>query len=70
LVDLLARAVPADELLSFRLSADKQRQLDHLLERNRAESLSEAESAELDAFEQLEHVVRLVKARVRGKQSS
>lgn len=67
LVELLARSASADDLLSFRLSAEKQRRLDDLLARNRAGSLAPAESAELDAFEQFEHVVRLLKARVRGK---
>lgn len=68
LVGLLVRNTPADDLMAFQLSAEKQQRLDDLLERNRAGTLSPAESAELDTFEQMEHVVRLLKARVRGKQ--
>lgn len=68
LVDLLARNAKADEVLSFHLSNAKQRRLDDLLAKNLAGTLSPAESAELDAFEQFEHVVRLLKARVREKQ--
>jgi hypothetical protein len=58
-----------DRLLSFRLSAEKQTRLDDLLERNRQGTLTETESAELDAFELLEHIVRLVKARLLQKQA-
>lgn len=68
LVELLAKTADADEVLAFQLSGDKQRRLDNLLEKNRDGSLSPQESAELDAFEQFEHVVRLLKARVREKQ--
>lgn len=68
LVDLLAESAAADKLLAFRLSKDKQRRLDELLSKNREGTLSVDESAELDAFEQFEHVVRLLKARVRERQ--
>jgi hypothetical protein len=67
LVDLLARSAPPDDLIAFQLSPGKQRRLDDLLERNRAGMLTPAETVELDSFEQFEHVVRLLKARVRGK---
>jgi hypothetical protein len=69
LVDLLAKSVPIEELLEFQLSSEKQQRLDHLLDRNRDGSLTADESAELDSFEQFEYLVRLLKARVRGKQS-
>ncbi len=68
LVELLAKSADADEVLSFQLSNEKQRRLDSLLDKNRDGTLSAQESAELDAFEQFEHVVRLLKARVREKQ--
>jgi hypothetical protein len=55
-------------VLSFQLSNEKQQRLDSLLDKNRDGTLSPQESAELDAFEQFEHVVRLLKARVREKQ--
>lgn len=69
LVELLANSANADEVLSFQLSNEKQRRLDSLLDKNRDGTLSPQESAELDAFEQFEHVVRLLKARVREKQA-
>jgi hypothetical protein len=68
LVDLLARSAGVSELLDFKLSAAKQRRLDDLLAKNRGGTLTSTESAELDAYEQFEHLVRLVKARVRGRQ--
>ena len=68
LIELLAKRAVPDELLAFQLSGGKQRRLDDLLGKNREGSLTAAESAELDAFEQFEHVVRLLKARVRGQQ--
>ncbi len=68
LVDLLAKHAKVDEVLSFHLSDEKQRRLDDLLSKNREGTLKPHESAELDAFEQFEHVVRLLKARVRENQ--
>lgn len=65
LVDLLARNAKADDVLSFHLSDEKQQRLDDLLSKNRQGTLAPDESAELDSFEQFEHVVRLLKARMR-----
>jgi hypothetical protein len=67
-IEMLAKSAKPDEVLSFQLSAEKQHRLDDLLAKNREGTLSPLESAELDAFEQFEHVVRLLKARVREKQ--
>jgi hypothetical protein len=68
LVDLLADTVDANRLLSFRLSSKKQARLDDLLEKNRQGALTGEESAELDAFEHFEHLVRILKARLLQKQ--
>jgi len=68
LLELLARSADADEVLSFQLSSEKQSRLDQLLDKNREGTLSPRESAELDSFEQFEHIVRLLKARLREKQ--
>jgi hypothetical protein len=68
LVELLAKSADAEEVLSFQLSKEKQRRQDNLLSKNRDGTISPQESAELDAFEQFEHVIRLLKARVREKQ--
>lgn len=68
LVDLLAANADRERLLSFRLSSAKQNRLDGLLEKNRDGTLTKEETAELDAFEHFEHLVRLLKARVVGQQ--
>ena len=68
LVDLLAESAPPDKLLKFQLSNVNQQRLDDLLAKNRDGTLTSRETAELDAFEQFEHVVRLLKARVRARQ--
>lgn len=70
LVDLLAESADAPRLLAFRLSDKKQARLDELLEKNREGALTDEESAELDAYERFEHVVRLLKARVLQKRGS
>jgi hypothetical protein len=65
---LVEHAAP-DELAGFQLSAKRQKQLNELLAKNRDGKLTTAESVELDTFEQFEHVIRLLKARVRANQS-
>ncbi len=69
LLDLLVESVDADRLLTFRLRPDRQARLDDLLERNRDGLLTAVERDELGEFERLEHVGRMLKARLRQKQS-
>ena len=69
LLDLLVESVDVDRLLTFRLRPDRQARLDDLLQRNRDGSLTAAERDELGEFERLEHVGRMLKARLRQKQS-
>jgi hypothetical protein len=70
LLNLLAESADAQRVLTFRLSDEKQARLDELLEKNREGTLTDDESAELDAYERFEHVVRLLKARVLQKRGS
>ena len=65
LLDLFAESADAERLLAFRLPPDKQSRLDGLLQKNRDGLLTEAERGELDEFERLEHLGRLLKARLR-----
>ena len=58
---------PIVRLSSFRISKEKQSRLDAMLAKNRLGTLTEDESAELDAFEHFEHLVRLLKARLLKK---
>jgi hypothetical protein len=64
LVDLLAESPDPKRVLAFRLSDERQRRLDDLLEKNREGTLTDTEAEELAAFERFEHVVRLLKARL------
>jgi hypothetical protein len=52
------------EILKFRLDSEAQSRLNQLLEKNRNGVISPEEISELETFEQFEHVVRLLKARV------
>ena len=55
LVELLAASAKPEQVLAFQMSDEKQLRLDDLLSKNRDQTLSPQESAELDAFEQFEH---------------
>ena len=70
LLDLLADGADVQRVLAFRLSSFQQERLDILLEKNREGTLTAEETAELDAFERFEHLVRLLKARVLQKQGA
>ena len=70
LLDLFAGTANADRLRNFRLSSQKQSRLDLLLQKNRDGELSAADRAELDEFERLEHLGRMLKARLRRKNGS
>ena len=63
LLDVLV-AGDAQRVLSFKLPATKQDRLSVLLEKNREGTITSSEQAELDTFEQFEHLVRLLKARL------
>jgi hypothetical protein len=67
LLDLLAGAVDQNQLLAFELPANKQTRLEELLQKNRDGSLSPTELGELEEFERLEHLGRMLKARLRQK---
>jgi hypothetical protein len=70
LIDLLADSADAKRIMSFRLSPGKQARLDDLLARNRHGTLTSDEEAELDAFERIEHLVRLLKARLLARRGT
>lgn len=62
IVDLFARTSSA-EVLAFRPSIESQERVRYLLERNNDGELTKDETAELERFGDLEHVMRLLKAR-------
>jgi len=61
----LASAPTHEEILAFRPSESTQARIRKLLEINKAGQLSAEEHAELDEFEQVEHLVRMLKLHTR-----
>jgi hypothetical protein len=59
---LVARPTPQD-IITFKVSPEAQNRLRSLLDKNREGSLTQSEVAELDVYEQLEHLMILMKAR-------
>jgi len=59
---LIARPTP-QEIITFKVSAEAQERLRTLLDKNREGTLTEAEATELDLYEQLEHLMILLKAK-------
>lgn len=70
LLELLAEGASPERLMDFRLPDAAQKRLDELLEKNRTEQIDDADRAELNSYEQLEHVVRLLKAKLFARQQS
>ncbi|HYM00017.1 MAG TPA: hypothetical protein VEZ90_13770 [Blastocatellia bacterium] len=63
IVDMFARGTPPAKVLAFRPSRKAQERVQYLLERNKSGQLTEEESAELERFSELEHLMQLVKVR-------
>ena len=59
---LLTRPTP-QEIVAFKVSEAAQSRLRALLDKNREEGLTEAETGELDLYEQLDQVMALLKAK-------
>ncbi|PSN20819.1 hypothetical protein C7271_00380 [filamentous cyanobacterium CCP5] len=62
-LDFLVTRPTSQDIIAFKVSPAAQNRLSSLLDKNREGSLSESEVAELDAYEQLEHLMLLMKAR-------
>jgi hypothetical protein len=59
---LITRPTP-QEITAFKVSAEAQERICTLLDKNREGTLTEIETAELDLYEQLEHMMILLKAK-------
>jgi hypothetical protein len=62
-LDFLIKRPTPEEIITFKVSPQAQTRLHDLLEKNRSAALSLMELAELDVYEQLEHMMILLKAR-------
>ncbi|WP_084226951.1 hypothetical protein [Nostoc sp. KVJ20] len=66
-LDFLIKRPTPEEIIAFKVSSQIQMQLEALLEKNRSASLTQMELAQLDVYEQLEHLMILLKARAMEK---
>ncbi len=64
-VDLFARGTTSMEIVRFKPSPESQERARYLLERSKADQLTEEEAAELKRLGQIESLMQLVKARAR-----
>ena len=70
IIDFIAAGTTPDAVVHFRPSPEAQRRVAELVEREKAARLSSEEKAELDHFMELEHIMRMAKARARQILSS
>lgn len=66
-LDFLIKRPTPEEILAFKVSHNTQLRLQELLEKNRIGTINSTEIAELDVYEQLEHMMILLKARAMEK---
>jgi hypothetical protein len=65
MIDFLASGPTPQQLIEYKASPPVQARLEELLDKNREEGLTEAETAEMDTFRQVNHVMILLKTRAR-----
>ena len=64
-IDFIAAGTTPQNVIDFRPSEAAQARVEDLLEREKDGELSSAEKSELDHYLQIEHLMRLAKARAR-----
>lgn len=64
-VDFIAAGTTPQNVIAFRPSEESQNRVSELLHKEKQNELSEAEKSELDHYMQIEHLMRLAKARAR-----
>jgi hypothetical protein len=65
IIDFIAAGTTPEEVALYRPSPETQRRVGNLIERERDGGLSPREKAELDHFMELEHILRMAKAKAR-----
>ena len=65
LVDFVARGTTPNDVANFHPSAEAQKRVRELIERQRESQLTPEETAELAHFLELEHILRMAKAKAR-----
>ncbi|MEK7675470.1 MAG: hypothetical protein AAB676_06525 [Verrucomicrobiota bacterium] len=66
-IDFIASGPSPSEIASFRASEEVNRRVALLIEREKAGTLTAEEKSELDHYLELEHIMRLTKARARQR---
>ncbi len=66
-VDFIAAGTSPDSVIRFHPSESAKNRVADLISREKTEGLPEDEKSELDLYMQLEHIMRLAKARARKK---
>jgi len=65
IIDFIAAGTTPEAVVHFRPSAEAQQILADLIEREKENALSPEEKAELEHFTELEHILRMAKAKAR-----
>jgi hypothetical protein len=65
LIDFIAAGTTTEAVADFHPSAEAQQRVAELLEREQTHGLSPDERTELDHYMELEHILRMAKARAR-----
>ena len=65
IIDFIAAGTTPETVTQFQPSAEAQQRVAELIQREKEQPLSPAESTELDHFMELEHILRMAKARAR-----
>ena len=63
LIEFIAAGTTPEQVIAFRPSATAQERVEELISKSKDDHLSPDEQAELDYFFQLEHILRVAKAR-------
>jgi GTP-dependent phosphoenolpyruvate carboxykinase len=64
-IDFIAAGTTPDNVITFHPSEETKQRVANLLQREKTTGLTSDESSELDCYMQLEHLMRLAKARAR-----
>ena len=70
MLDFLAGGPTPEQIIAFKLSPATQARLEELLDKNREAELTNEETAELDVYKQINHILILLKARARSMLSA
>jgi hypothetical protein len=65
IIDFIAGGTTREQVINFRPSLQSQKRVEELLQRERENKTTPEEKAELDHFMELEHILRMAKAKAR-----